>query len=206
MTLVLCMELASCKKPAQAPAFEGKTISKLTFRHTTPKYVQDIRLASVMSSKVGDKYSAEKLDDDIRILFESGIVDDVRFLAEHDGEKVDLIAEVSTRHPIGPGLHNHITGNKLFSDRMLFQQISDAHLSRLKKAVVPEYDKATDEEVIYEDSTLESEVLPGVCRELENFYAKQGHPETKVVARAWKGGAASIDDFIFVITEPAEGD
>ena len=202
--LLFCMALASCEKPDQAPAFEGKTISKLSFRHTTPKYVQDTRLRNLMSSKVGDPYRAEKIDDNIRILWESGLVDDVRFLAEPDGEKVHLIAEVSTSSPMGSGIH--IYGNRLFSGKVIIEQISESYLSRLTKASFTEYDKATDEVVIYEDSTFESEVLPGVCRELETFYASQGHPGTKVAARAWKGGDASIDDFIFVITEPAEGE
>lgn len=202
IALLLCVALASCEKPDQAPVFEGKTISKLTFRHSTPKYVQNTRLANVMSSKVADKYSAEKVDDDIRLLWESGLIEDARFLAERDGEKVHLIAEVSTRRGFGPPF---CVGNTLFSDYRLSKQISEPLAGRIRRASVTEYDAATDEEVIYEDSTFESVVLPGVCRELEHFYAKQGHPGTKVAARAWKGGDASIDDFIFVITEPTEG-
>ena len=202
--LLFCMALASCEKPDQVPAFEGKTISKLSIRHTTPKYVQDTRLANMMSSKVGDPYRAEKIDDNIRILWESGFVDDVRFLAEPDGEKVHLIAEVSTSRPMGPGIH--MIGNRLFSGKVIVEHISEPYLSRLRRAAYTEFDEATDEEVIYEDSTFESEVLPEVCRELENFYASQGHPGTKVAARAWKGGDATIDDFIFVITEPPEGE
>ena len=97
-------------------------------------------------------------------------------------------------------------GNRLFSGKVIVEHISEPYLSRLRRAAYTEFDEATDEEVIYEDSTFESEVLPEVCRELENFYASQGHPGTKVAARAWKGGDATIDDFIFVITEPTEGE
>lgn len=204
MALLLCVALASCEKPDEAPAFEGKTISKVTFRHITPKYVQDKRLRSVMFSKAGEPYSAEKLDDDIRILWESGMIEDVRFLAERDGKKVHVIAEVATSKPIGPGIH--IIGNSLFSGKVLVEQISKPYLSRLTKASFTEYDHVTDEEIIFKDSKFESEVLPGVCRELERFYASRGHPGTKVESRSWKGGAATIDDFVFVITEPGEGE
>lgn len=198
--LLFCVALVSCDKPDEAPAFEGKTISKLTFRHTTPKYVQDSRLRSLMSSKVGDAYSADKVDDDIRILWESGLVDDARFLAEPDGQKVHLIAEVATRLGFGPPL---FVGNTLFSDQLLSKQISEPLAGRIRRALNTEYDMVTDQEIVSGVSKFESKVLLLACGELERFYASRGVPGTKVELRLNDGDSASIGDFVFVITEPA---
>ena len=72
-----------------------------------------------MTSKAGTKYRAENLDTDIKSLYESGLVDDVRFLAEPIGDSVKLIAEVTTR----PGLGGvGFVGNAIFSDQKLAKE------------------------------------------------------------------------------------
>lgn len=76
-----------------------------------------------------------------------------------DGEKIHLIADVTTRPGSGPVL---LKGNRLFSDQRLFKQISEPLAIRVSTAAITEYDKVTDESTVYEDSKFESEVLPGV--------------------------------------------
>ena len=77
------------------------------------------RLRNLMASKAGTPYRAENLDKDIKSLYESGLVDDVRFLAEPVGDKVKLIAEVTTR----PGLGGvGFVGNTVFTDQKLAKE------------------------------------------------------------------------------------
>jgi outer membrane protein insertion porin family len=69
----------------------------VTIRYRGAKTVNEDLLRNQMTSKAGSPYRAENLDKDITALYESGLVDDVRFLAEPVGDSVNLIAEVTTR-------------------------------------------------------------------------------------------------------------
>ena len=104
---------------ALAQDFEGKTISEVAIRYRGPKTVSEARIRNFMTTRAGQKYSSEKLDEDIRNLYESGLVDDVRFLAEPAGAKVKLIAEVTTRPALG-GVG--FVGNTAFSDKKLARE------------------------------------------------------------------------------------
>ena len=77
------------------------------------------RLRNLMTSKAGTPYRAENLDNDIKALYESGLVDDVRFLAEPVGDGVNLIAEVTTRPVLG-GVG--FVGNTIFTDQKLAKE------------------------------------------------------------------------------------
>lgn len=101
--LVLCV-LGVVLWPSEAQAqgdFTGKTVSSIVFKYRGPKTVDEARLRNFMSIKVGSKYDPELLDNDIKRLYETGLVDDVRFLAEPVGDKLKLIAEVVTRPLLG---------------------------------------------------------------------------------------------------------
>lgn len=197
--LALCVFLAiSCSKREQAPQFEGKRIETLIIRHSTPKYAQDSRILALIRSRPGETYSAEKIDDDIRRVWESGWVDDITFSVEPEGERLHLIATVSTRPGFGPML---FTGNSAFSAPHLFRQVSESSAARISRAGKVRYDLETDEPIPYNDEKLMEEVLPLVCSEVENFYRSNGFPDATVTAKSLHGGSPLNDDFVFVIVE-----
>jgi len=103
-------------QPAVAQDLEGKTMSKVTIRYRGEKTVNEDVLRNQLRSKAGAPYRAENLDKDITALYESGLVDDVRFLAEPSGDSINLIAEVTTR-PLRGGIG--FIGNTIFSDQKL---------------------------------------------------------------------------------------
>ena len=95
---------------------EGKNISSLVIRYKGAKTVDEARLRGNMATRAGQKYSAAVLDEDVRSLYESGLVDDIRFLAEPSGSSVRVIAEVQSRAKIvGIGFQ----GNERYNDRKL---------------------------------------------------------------------------------------
>ena len=57
----------------QAQDFEGKTISEVSVRYRGAKTVDEARLRNLMATKAGTAYRAERLDNDIKSLFESGL-------------------------------------------------------------------------------------------------------------------------------------
>ena len=83
-----------------AQDFEGKNITEVAIRYRDAKTVDEARIRNLMSTKAGSQYRAESLDNDIKTLFESGLVDDVRFLAEPDGAGVRIITDILTRPTI----------------------------------------------------------------------------------------------------------
>ncbi|MEI6179091.1 MAG: POTRA domain-containing protein [Verrucomicrobiota bacterium] len=131
-----------------------------------------------MHSQPGTELKSSQIDADIRTLYESGLVDDVRFLAKPDGLAVRLIAEVTLRHSFGPSV---FVGNTLFSD----QRLAKETLLKL-------------------GTTLTHEELRTACREIETFYHNNGYPNAKATVTSFKGGKPTPDDFIFRIEEGAQ--
>jgi len=159
---------------AQMLDFEGKNITSVEIRYRGSKTVDEAAIRSRLSTKAGQKYSTEKLDADIKKLYESGQVDDVRWLAEPSGSGVKLIAEVATR----PALDAvGFVGNNIFSDKKLAKE------SKLKAG-----------------GALSDEEILAARRNIEAYYQGYGYPDVTVSHKMQPGesGGASL---IFIIDE-----
>ncbi|MGB1874656.1 MAG: outer membrane protein assembly factor BamA [Akkermansiaceae bacterium] len=108
--------MASSTATSHAQSYDGKAINSVTVRYIGPSTVDEARIRGYMSTRAGQTYNAARLDDDVRSLYESGLVDDVRFLAEPAGAGVNIIAEVKTRASV---VAIGFVGNSKFSDRKL---------------------------------------------------------------------------------------
>lgn len=160
----------------QGQDFEGKTISEVIIRYRGPESVNEEVLRNQMTSKAGAPYRAENLDKDIAALYESGFVDDVRFLAEPIGDaNVKLIAEVTTR-PMRGGVG--FVGNSIFSDQKLAKE------TKLKPRGL-----MSDQEI------LEAR------RNIEKYYLGYGYADVIVTHRIQASADAGVADLIFVIDE-----
>ncbi len=163
-----------------AQDFEGKNISDVEIRYNGTKTVDEARLRNLMASKSGTPYRAENLDNDIKSLYESGLVDDVRFLAEPQGGNVKLIAEVTTRPALdGVGF----VGNTIFSDQKLAKE------SKLKAG-----------------GTLSDEQILEARRNIEKYYQGYGYPDVTVSHRTQASAQAGHSDLIFVIDEGSKNE
>lgn len=158
-----------------AQDFEGKNISEVAIRYNGAKTVDEARLRNLMASKTGTPYHAESLDNDIKSLYASGLVDDVRFLAEPEGSSVKLIAEVTTRPALG-GVG--FVGNSIFSDQKLAKE------SKIKAG-----------------GALSDEQILEARRNIEKYYQGYGYPDVTVTHRTQATGQAGLSDLIFVIDE-----
>ncbi|MFZ9937546.1 MAG: outer membrane protein assembly factor BamA [Luteolibacter sp.] len=172
---IACIAFATALGGLHAQDFEGKNISAVDIRYRGPMTVNEEALRNQMSSKAGTAYRAENLDRDIAALYESGLVDDVRFLAEPVGDSVRLIAEVTTR-PMRGGVG--FMGNTIFSDQKLARE------TKLKPRGV-----MSDAEI------LEAR------RNIENYYRGYGYPDVSVSHRIQSTGNEGVADLIFVIDE-----
>lgn len=158
---------------AQGVDFEGKNITNVEIRYRGKKTVDEAAIRSYLSTRAGTAYSTEKLDADIKKLYESGQIDDVRWLAEPSGAGVKMIAEVSTR----PSLVSvGFVGNNIFSDGKLAKE------SKLKAG-----------------GSLSDEEILTARRNIEAYYQGYGYPDVSVSHRMQDAqGGASL---IFLIDE-----
>ena len=126
------------------------------------------------------RYRAERLDSDIKTLFESGLVDDVRFLAEPVGNNVRVIADVLTRDQIsGVGF----VGNTIFSDQKLAKE------TKLKAG-----------------GTMSDAQILEARRNLETYYQGYGYPDVLISHRTQATEQQGSSDLIFVIDEGAKNE
>jgi len=163
-----------------AQDFEGKNITEVAIRYRDAKTVDEARIRNLMSTKAGSQYRAESLDNDIKTLFESGLVDDVRFLAEPDGAGVRIITDILTRPTInGVGF----VGATVFSDQKLAKE------TKLKSG----------------GAMSDSEILEA-RRNIEKYYQGYGYPDVLVTHRIQETGQAGLSDLIFVIDEGSKNE
>ena len=173
--LIAAVIIGSFSGQLKAQDFEGKNITAVDVRYRGGKTVDEARIRNLMSTKAGSAYSAERLDNDIKTLFESGLIDDVKFFAEPAGGGVRVIADVLTRPAInGVGF----VGNTVFSDQKLAKE------TKLKSG----------------GAMGDAEILEA-RRNLEKYYQGYGYPDVLVSHRTQETGQAGLSDLIFVIDE-----
>ena len=180
LTLTAMVLAATFAGHLNAQDFEGKKITEVAIRYRDAKTVDEARIRNLMSTKAGSQYRAESLDNDIKTLFESGLVDDVRFLAEPVGADVRVIADILTRPAInGVGF----VGATIFSDQKLAKE------TKLKSG----------------GAMSDSEILEA-RRNIEKYYQGYGYPDVLVTHRIQETGQAGLSDLIFVIDEGSKNE
>ena len=95
-------------------------VQEVVFRYNGPKTVDESRLRSNVTTKAGQDFDAGVVDEDVKRLYESGLVQDVQVLGEEVSDGVKVIFEVSTR---GTFQTVGFEGNSVFSDRKLAKEV-----------------------------------------------------------------------------------
>ena len=129
----------------EVPEFDDRKITALEIRYRSAKTVNEQKLRTHMAIRPGKLYSQTVLDEDIKTLYASGLIDDVQFFAEEIEGGVKVIAEVVTR-PLIRGLG--FDGNTKFSDEKLAgetkvkvgQILSDAEIIQARRNLVEYYE------------------------------------------------------------------
>lgn len=164
-----------------AQDFEGKNVTSVGIRYKGTPTVDEARLRGHMSVKAGQKYSASRLDDDVRTLYESGLVDDVRFFAEEVSGGVKVIAEVTTRGKI---IAVAFDGNTKFKDAKL------AKVTKLKAGGV-----------------MSDQAILEARRNILDHYRGYGYADVTISHRIQpSAGAPGSSDLVFLIDEGARAE
>ncbi len=175
-TLLTAAAALSCTVgQIDAQNFEGKKVTDVDVRYTGSRSVDEAKLRNFMGVAVGQKYSTERLDDDVKSLYESGLVEDVTFLAEEFNGGVRIIAQVDTRDAQG-GIG--FTGNESFSEKKL------ASISGMSAG----------------EPLSDANILTA-RRKLEEHYQGFGFADSSVTYRLQETAQPGVSDLIFVIDE-----
>ncbi len=165
---------------ATAQNFEGKKIVSVGVRYVGARTVDEARIRGNMSTRAGLNYSTTRLDDDVRSLYASGLVDDVRFFAEAVGAGVKVIAEVKTRGKI---VAVGFVGNTKFSERKL------ANVSKLQAGGV-----------------MSDAAILTARRNIQDHYRGFGYADVTVSHRVQEAAVAGSSELIFVVDEGARAE
>ncbi|MBK1831046.1 outer membrane protein assembly factor BamA [Verrucomicrobiaceae bacterium R5-34] len=180
LVLTGLMMLVASATTANAQNFEGKKITSVAVRYAGPSTVDEARIRGNMAVRAGQNYSAARLDDDVRSLYASGLVDDVRFFAEAVGSGVKVIAEVKTRGKI---VAVGFLGNTRFSERKL------ANVTKLKAGGV-----------------MSDEAILTARRNIQEHYRGFGYADVSVSHRIQPAAAAGTAELVFIVNEGARAE
>ena len=111
------------KRPRDRPSFV-----RLEVQYTGPATISKERILAQMRTKVGQPYSNEIVQEDIKALYKTGFIRNVRIFAQPEGDGVKVIVAVQTRAIIR---EIEITGAEHVSPKRLRKEIK----VRLNQAV-----------------------------------------------------------------------
>ncbi len=160
-------------------AQDGKVVKSIDVRYVGAKTVAEDRILSRMSTKVGSTLSVAQVDEDVKSLYESGEVDNVRVLSEPSDGGVALIVVVQSRALYG-GVE--FEGNSVIDD------------SKLAKSLELSVNKAIDESAIRK-----------ARQTIQDQYRKKGYPEATVGYRIGTPNSQGYSAVVFVIDEGTQG-
>lgn len=160
---------------SETPKFDDRTITEVEIRYRGAKTVNEARLRTHMAVAPGKKYSQTMLDEDIKTLYASGLVDDVQFFAEDRENGVKVIAEVVTR-PLIRGLG--FDGNTRFSDEKLAEET-----------------KVTVGQILSDAEIIQAR------RNLRKYYEGYGYPDVTINHRLQATEREGYADLVFLIGE-----
>lgn len=168
-------DAAGRKDEDSAKDVEGRLVSEVAIRYVGPKTIEEERLRVFIRTTSHSRYKSERVDEDIKSLYESGLVNDVRVQAELKRGGVEVVYEVKTRPRMGP---SPFVGNTVFSDQRL----------------------ALESELVVGDR-LDRASLSAAARKIEAYYQRHGYTQAKVTVRDNAWGANEPEDFQFIIEE-----
>jgi outer membrane protein insertion porin family len=160
-------------------AQEGAVVKSIDVQYVGNQTVAPERLLSHMSTRVGDKLSMTQIDEDVKSLYASGDVENVRILSDSASGGVALIVVAQTRAVYG-GVQ--FVGNTLIET------------SKLESKVELKVNKPIDESV-----------LQTAREEMQEMYRKKGFSESTVTYRIGAPTAEGYSTVIFTVDEGTQG-
>ncbi|PAW61520.1 MAG: outer membrane protein assembly factor BamA [Verrucomicrobiia bacterium Tous-C2TDCM] len=160
-------------------AQEGAIVKSIDVQYVGNQTVAPERLLSHMSTQVGDKLTMAQVDEDVKSLYASGDVENVRILAEKISGGVAVIVVAQTRAVYG-GVE--FVGNTLI-----------------------ETSKLTGKVDLTVNKPIDEAVLQTAREEIQEMYRKKGFSEATVTYSIGAPTAEGYSKVLFTIDEGTQG-
>jgi outer membrane protein insertion porin family len=164
---------------ARAQGVEGVTITSIEVRYVGPETVAKDRVLANMRTKVGQPYSETTVEDDIRTLYDTGKIQNVRIFGEPAGNGVRVQVILATRTLI---TEIEIDGTTSFKASKVRSQI---------KFRVP--------------SPSDAEKLEEGRQNIIDFYQRKGFPSVDVQLQLVTDESRGTARAVYTITEGQRG-
>lgn len=178
ITLIAFAFICSSISITSAQNFTGKKITDIQINYIGAKTVDAQRIKNFMSSSVGSTYTPDKLDNDLRTLYKTGLIDNVNIKGSNHAGGVRLTAQVATR-PLLASMG--FKGNIKYQDKTL------ARKTKLKTGTII---GASDE--------------VDARKALEDHYTSSGYPDITITSKLQKTNTPGYANIIFTISEGAK--
>lgn len=149
-------------------------VTEVEFRYLGPPSISEQRLRSFTETRVGQPFDAGVVDEDVKRLYESGLVQDVQVLGDQAEAGVKVIFEVRTQSvfdTVG------FEGNTVFSDEKLVKEVD-----------------LTAGEILSDAKILTAR------RKVQDYYRGYGYPDVAVTHRLQDEGNG-LTALIFLVNE-----
>lgn len=176
---MVCGLALSLAGPGGLLAQEGATVRSIDVQYVGNQTVAPDRILSHMSTRVGDKLSMTQIDEDVKSLYASGDVENVRILAEQVSGGVALIVVAQTRAVYG-GVE--FVGNTIIDTPKLAKKV-DLKVNR----------------------PIDDSVLRTAREEIQEMYRKKGFSEATVTYAIGAPSAEGYSTVVFTIDEGTQG-
>ncbi|MCU0795902.1 MAG: outer membrane protein assembly factor BamA [Akkermansiaceae bacterium] len=171
---------AACVGSVHGQDFEGKPVTGVDVRINGPRTVDEERLKAFIQLAPGTTYKSDTIDNDIKSLYDSGLINDVRVLAEPVGGGVRVVYDISPREGV---IAIGFIGNSVFSDTKL------AKASKMKAG-----------------GALSDQAILEARQNIEQHYMDSGYPDVNITHRIQPSPSGNGSELIFVIDEGAKNE
>ena len=180
-TIRSCLAAVGIFATAAFPATgqDGAVVKSIDVQYVGTQTVSPDRIRSHMSTRVGDTLSMAQIDEDMKSLYASGDVENVRILADKAGDGVNLIVVAQTRAVYGGA---EFVGNTLIETSKLAKKI-ELRVSR----------------------PIDESALQKAREEMQEMYRKKGFSEATITYRIAAPSAEGYSKVVFTIEEGTQG-
>jgi outer membrane protein insertion porin family len=170
---LLLFVLSSLAAHAQAPA--SPTVRSIEVQYAGPPTVSKERIIANMRTKVGKLYSEQVVEEDIRNLYNTGSISNVRIFGEPVRDGVKVIVVIQTKATVG---------------EVVFQGVTKVKVSKLRKDMK-----------IKPGSALNEANLEVDRQKILEIYDNEGYANTKVEYKVEMNDTSGSARVIFIVTE-----
>lgn len=173
--IALQLAAALLVSPVTLPAQDGQTVRAIEIQYAGPASVSKERILANMRTAVGKPYSSQVAEEDIRNLYATGGISNLRIFSEPSGDGVKVVVVVMTRATV---------------QAVALQGVDKLKEGRIRKELTVKVGDTLDEAALEQDR-----------QKIVEYYVKKGFSEVDVQYKVDADERAGTARVVFAINE-----